>query len=70
MRHLDDVFSLNNKISANCNSKIDVLAALWRPIAMIVYAMTGDSEKFFEFSMNDYIAKRVHVEELRRHLGV
>jgi len=37
-------------------------------IAMNAYAMTGDRERFLEASMNDYIAKPVQVEELKKAL--
>lgn len=38
-------------------------------IAMTAYAMPGDREKFIEAGMNDYVAKPMQVEELKRALG-
>ena len=35
---------------------------------MTAYAMTGDRERFLETGMNDYIAKPVQVEELKKAL--
>jgi CheY-like chemotaxis protein len=37
-------------------------------IAMTAYAMSGDRESFLEAGMNDYVAKPVQVEELKRVL--
>lgn len=38
-------------------------------IAITAYAMTGDRERFIEAGMDDYVAKPMSVEELKKTLG-